>query len=288
VARKVRDAVDSPRIKSWRTPPRALSVEEQRALRVGHLSAYGIIVYMAEDDLRPTEADILIVDDDDALRKEMASYLAGHGFVVHLARDAKEARAQLQAHAIQLVVLDVMLPGEDGLSLCRSLAGSSGPSVLMLSSMGESIDRVLGLELGADDYVVKPVTPRELLARVRALLRRRGGAAEAPTSRAAIYAFSGFRFDLVRRQLRAPDETVIMLTPGELSLLGALVENPQRVLSREELARLSRGESQISLDRAIDIQISRLRKKLNEQSSTEVIKTHRGLGYILDAKVARV
>lgn len=288
MARKVRDAVDPPRIKSWRTPPRAVSVEEQRALRVGHLSAYGIIVYMAEDDLRPTEADILIVDDDDALRKEMASYLAGHGFVVHLARDAKEARAQLQAHAIQLVVLDVMLPGEDGLSLCRSLAGSSGPSVLMLSSMGESIDRVLGLELGADDYVVKPVTPRELLARVRALLRRRGGGGEAPTSRTAVFSFLGFRFDLVRRQLRAPDETVIMLTPGELSLLGAFVENPQRVLSREELARLSRGESQISLDRAIDIQISRLRKKLNEQSSTEVIKTHRGLGYILDAKVARV
>ncbi|MCY1647466.1 response regulator transcription factor [Caulobacter sp. SL161] len=275
-------------MRAWRTPPQKLTVEEQQSLRVGHLSAYGIIVYMAEDDLRPTEADILIVDDDDALRTEMASYLAGHGFVVHLARDAKEARAQLQAQAIQLVVLDVMLPGEDGLSLCRSLAGSSGPSVLMLSSMGESIDRVLGLELGADDYVVKPVTPRELLARVRALLRRRGGGGEAPASRTAIYAFSGFRFDLVRRQLRAPDETVIMLTPGELSLLGALVENPQRVLSREELARLSRGESQISLDRAIDIQISRLRKKLNEQSQTEVIKTHRGLGYILDAKVARV
>lgn len=280
--------METPKIRAWRTPPRRLSVEEQRALRVGHLSAYGIIVYMAEDDLRPTEADILIVDDDDALRNEMASYLAGHGFVVHLARDAKEARAQLQAKAIQLVVLDVMLPGEDGLSLCRSLAGASGPSVLMLSSMGESIDRVLGLELGADDYVVKPVTPRELLARVRALLRRRGGGGEAPANRTAIYSFSGFRFDLVRRQLRAPDETVIMLTPGELSLLGALVENPQRVLSREELARLSRGESQISLDRAIDIQISRLRKKLNEQSQTEVIKTHRGLGYILDAKVARV
>lgn len=283
-----RRKMETPKIRAWRTPPRRLSVEEQRALRVGHLSAYGIIVYMAEDDLRPTEADILIVDDDDALRNEMASYLAGHGFVVHLARDAKEARAQLQAKAIQLVVLDVMLPGEDGLSLCRSLAGASGPSVLMLSSMGESIDRVLGLELGADDYVVKPVTPRELLARVRALLRRRGGGGEAPANRTAIYSFSGFRFDLVRRQLRAPDETVIMLTPGELSLLGALVENPQRVLSREELARLSRGESQISLDRAIDIQISRLRKKLNEQSQTEVIKTHRGLGYILDAKVARV
>lgn len=242
---------------------------------------------MAGDDLRPHDADILIVDDDDALRKEMADYLTSHGFVVHQACNAKETRAQLQCQPVQLVILDVMLPGEDGLSVCRSLAGADGPSVLMLSSMGESIDRVLGLELGADDYVVKPVTPRELLARVRALLRRRGGEAT-PASRTAVYSFSGFRFDLVRRQLRAPDGTVIMLTPGELSLLGALVENPQRVLSREELARISRGETLISLDRAIDIQISRLRKKLNEQSGAEIIKTHRGLGYILDSKVARL
>lgn len=248
---------------------------------------YGIVDDMAEDELRPNEADILIVDDDDALRKEMADYLTGHGFMVHQARDGKEARAQLQSHAIQMVVLDVMLPGEDGLSICRSLAGSAGPSVLMLSSMGESIDRILGLELGADDYVVKPVTPRELLARVRALLRRRGNA-DAPASRTAVYAFSGFRFDLVRRQLRAPDETVLMLTPGELSLLGALVENPQRVLSRDELARFSRGDSAVSFDRAIDIQISRLRKKLNEQSGMEIIKTHRGLGYILDSRVTRL
>ena len=242
---------------------------------------------MAEDELRPNDADILLVDDDDALRKEMADYLARHGFVVHEARDGKEARAQLQSHSIQLVILDVMLPGEDGLSICRSLAGSAGPSVLMLSSLGESIDRVLGLELGADDYVVKPVTPRELLARVRALLRRRGSSS-APAGRTVVYSFSGFRFDLVRRQLRAPDETMLMLTPGELSLLGALVENPQRVLSRDELARFSRGDSAVSFDRAIDIQISRLRKKINEQSGIEVIKTHRGQGYILDSKVIRL
>ncbi|MFT4075864.1 MAG: response regulator transcription factor [Asticcacaulis sp.] len=239
---------------------------------------------MAEDELRPREADILIVDDDDELRREMADYLAGHGFLLHQARDGKEARAQLQSHPIQVVILDVMLPGEDGLSICQSLKGADGPSVLMLSSMGESIDRVLGLELGADDYVVKPVTPRELLARVRALLRRRGNQST-PKSRIATYAFSGFRFDLVRRQLRAPDDTVLMLTPGELSLLGALVENPQRILSREELARFTRGNSAVSLDRAIDIQISRLRKKINEQSGMEIIKTHRGLGYILDSKV---
>ena len=273
-------------LQEWRTPVRRVDPKELEERRGGHLSAYAIRVSMATDTLDPADADLLIVDDDDALRQEMAGYLSGHGYVVHQARDAKEARAKLQKEPVQLVVLDVMLPGEDGLSICRSLAGKAGPSVLMLSSMGESIDRVLGLELGADDYVVKPVTPRELLARVRALLRRRSGEAAAP-SRTAQFSFAGFRFDLVRRQLRAPDGTMIMLTPGELSLLGAFVEHPQRVLSREELARLSRGDQADVLDRAIDIQISRLRRKLNDQASGEIIKTHRGLGYILDAKVSR-
>lgn len=232
----------------------------------------------------PQDCDLLIVDDDDALREEIALYLAGHGFRVHQARDAKETRAVLKTTAVQVVVLDVMLPGEDGLSICRSLADKKGPSILMLSSMGESVDRILGLELGADDYVVKPVTPRELLARIRALLRRHSRDGTAP-SRGAVYAFSGFRLDLVRRQLKAPDGDTLMLTPGELSLLGAFVENPQRVLSRDDLATLSRGEHASPVDRAIDIQISRLRRKLNSKSSGEVIKTHRGLGYILDTRV---
>jgi two-component system OmpR family response regulator len=152
----------------------------------------------------------------------------------------------------------------------------------MLSSMGESIDRVLGLELGADDYVVKPLAPRELLARVRALLRRRGGGRLA---RGTVHAFAGFRLDMVRRQLKAPDGDILMLTPGELSLLGAFIEHPQTVLSREELFRLTRGESVDGLDRAIDIQVSRLRRKLNDKAVGEIIKTHRGAGYILDAKV---
>ena len=255
--------------------------------RLGHLTAYAMTVSMASDAIDPADADLLIVDDDDALRVEMASYLKAQGYVIHEARDAKQARLLLKSQPIQLVVLDVMLPGEDGLSLCRSLAGAGGgPAVLMLSSMGESIDRILGLELGADDYVVKPVSPRELLARVRALLRRK---AAAPTAqgKGSVYSFAGFRFDLVRRQLKAPDGTIIMLTPGELSIMGAFVENPQKVLPREELMHLSRGDSGEVMDRAIDIQISRLRRKLNSQSSDEIIKTHRGLGYVLDAKVAR-
>jgi two-component system OmpR family response regulator len=235
------------------------------------------------DDVGQPAIDILIVDDDNALRLEMAAYLAGHGYVVHQAADAKQARSLLKSERIQLVVLDVMMPGEDGLSLCRSMANNPGPAVLMLSAMGESIDRVIGLELGADDYVVKPLEPRELLARIRALLRRRVPGAGA--SRGAVYAFSGFRFDIVRRQLRAPDGDLLMLTPGELSLLGAFVESPQKVLTREELFRLSRGGSGEGFERAVDIQVSRLRRKLNDKSASEIIRTHRGVGYIFDAKV---
>jgi two-component system OmpR family response regulator len=235
-------------------------------------------------DFELDTADILLVDDDQELRVEMAAYLTQHGYTVHEAADVKEAQQRLTDQKIKLVVLDVMLPGENGLGLCRRLAGGEdGPAVLMLSAMGESIDRVLGLELGADDYVVKPLAPRELLARVRALLRRRVVAG--PVGRSAICAFAGFRFDLVRRQLKAPDGDILMLTPGEVSLLAAFVERPQTILSREELFRQSRGDSHQNLDRAVDIQISRLRRKLNDKCAHEIIKTHRGIGYILDAKV---
>jgi two-component system, OmpR family, response regulator len=254
------------------------------AWRIRNVTTHVISGPMMDTAPDPQDCDVLIVDDDDALRQEIDRYLTGHGFRVHQARDGKETRAVLKSTAIQVVVLDVMLPGEDGLSICRSLADKKGPSILMLSSMGESVDRILGLELGADDYVVKPVTPRELLARIRALLRRRGREGASP-SRGSVYAFSGFRLDIVRRQLKAPDGDVLMLTPGELSLLGAFVENPQRVLSRDDLASLTRGESAVPVERAIDIQISRLRRKLNSKSSEEVIKTHRGLGYILDTRV---
>lgn len=234
----------------------------------------------------PQDCDILVVDDDDALRTEMARYFEAQRFKVHLARNAKEARAKLESAPISVMILDVMLPGEDGLSLCKSLSGENGPAILMLSAMGESVDRILGLELGADDYVVKPVTPRELLARVRALLRRRASGG-APARRSAIFAFSGFRLDMVRRQLKAPDGDTLMLTPGELSLMAAFVEHPGQVLTREQLHELARGETTGPVDRAIDIQISRLRRKLNSKSQDEVIKTHRGVGYLLDAKVTQ-
>ena len=232
----------------------------------------------------PGSFDVLIVDDDNGLREEMGAYLAEHGFTVHEARNAVEARSRLEANPIDVVVLDVMLPGEDGLSICQKITGPGAPAVLMVSAMADPVDRIVGLELGADDYLAKPIVPRELLARVRALLRRRdksaGGAGLA-------YLFAGFRFDLVRRELRAPDGDVLMLTPGELSLLGAFLEHPRRIISREELLAMTRGDPSGVVDRAIDVQISRLRRKLNAKAQDEVIRTHRGIGYILGCSVVR-
>jgi two-component system, OmpR family, response regulator len=239
-----------------------------------------------DDIVEPSEIDLLLVDDDAELRGEMAAYLAAHDYVVHQAKDAKAARAALAAHPIRLMVLDVMLPGEDGLTFCRKLRQQAGgPPILMLSALGESTDRVVGLELGADDYAVKPLPPRELLARVRALLRRQAAAPVLGRASAA-YAFAGFRLDLARRQLKAPNGMVLQLTPAELSLLGVFMRFPGQVLSREALIREARGEDAEVLDRAVDIQISRLRRKLHAQTDRELIATARGAGYMLDARVS--
>jgi two-component system, OmpR family, response regulator len=235
-------------------------------------------------DLGQDGARILIVDDDEDLRHELASYLSAQGFSIHQAGNAREARQLLEHQPVEVVVLDVFLPGEDGLSLCRYLAGGRGRRILMHSAAGEMVDRVLGLELGADDYIVKPAAPRELLARLRALLRRRGQVQPYPTG---AYVFAGFRLDLERRQLRGPNGGSVELTRGELALLNAFVKNARRPLSREELLKLSRGEDSSELYRAVDIQISRLRRKLYEQSGVVLIKTLRGQGYSLDCQVTR-
>ncbi|MHB8287030.1 MAG: response regulator [Caulobacteraceae bacterium] len=233
----------------------------------------------------PRNTDLLIVDDDEELRHEMADYLTSHGYKVYEAADVPAMEVQLRVAPIQLVILDIMLPGEDGLSACRRLWDREGPPVLILSAMGEDVDRILGLELGADDYLAKPVNPRELLARVRAMLRRRSGVQKTPASS---YAFAGFRLDMTRRQLKAPDGSVLMLTPGEYSLLSVFLEYPMRILSRDQLMEYARGEGAEVFDRAIDVQISRLRRKLHGQVDNEIIKTHRGAGYMFDTRVALV
>src|SRR5258705_1044343 len=228
---------------------------------------------------------ILVVDDDSQLREQVVAYLADHGYLLHAASDGAAMERVLAAAPIDLIILDLMLPGEDGLSICRRLAEDGGPAIVMVSAMGEEVDRVLGLELGADDSLPKPVSPRELLARVRAVFRRldevRGGAPR----KGKTYHFQGFVVDTLRRQLRAPNGTTILLTGGEFSLLSAFLENPQRILSRDQLLEQARGSQSEVFDRAVDVQISRLRRKLHASVEGEIIKTYRGAGYLFDAKV---
>jgi len=231
---------------------------------------------------------ILMVDDDPGIRDVVSDFLTRLGFIVETAGDAGEMERVLSRGPVDLVVLDVMLPGEDGLAICRRIAGADGPAIIMLSAMGEETDRIVGLELGADDYLPKPCSPRELLARIRAVLRRRQEPRSADGPLGAGCAFAGWRLDLVRRELRSPQGVVVNLSSGEFSLLRAFVERPQRVLTRDRLLDLARGPDTEAYDRAIDVQISRLRKKLDDGSGgQELIRTIRNEGYVFTAKVTR-
>lgn len=235
-----------------------------------------------------TSARILIVDDDPGIRDVVSEFLTRHGYQVQTAPDARGMEQELARGPVDLIVLDVMMPGEDGLAICRRLSAQpGGPAIIMLSAMGEDTDRIVGLELGADDYLPKPCNPRELLARVRAVLRRRHeprGAAE--SGMGAACEFAGWRLDLVRRDLRSPQGVVVNLSSGEFSLLRAFVERPQRVLTRDQLLDYARGRDTEAFDRAIDVQISRLRRKLDD-SSGELIRTIRSEGYMFTPKVVR-
>ena len=234
-------------------------------------------------------ARIVVIDDDPDIRELVSEFLIRHGFDVEAAGDAAGLNRALAAAPTDLVILDVMLPGEDGLHICRRLTGSDGPAVIMLSAMGEETDRIIGLELGADDYLPKPCNPRELLARVRAVLRRRGEPRPQEGDLGAQCEFAGWRLDLVRRELKSPDGVVVNLSGGEFSLLRALVDRPERVLTRDQLLDLARGPDSDASDRAIDVQISRLRKKLGDGSAGggDLIRTVRNEGYMFMAKVLR-
>jgi two-component system OmpR family response regulator len=233
-------------------------------------------------------ARILIVDDDPGIRDVIADFLVRHGYRVELAQDARTMEQVLQRTTVDLVVLDVMMPGEDGLSICRRLSGATGaPGIVMLSAMGEETDRIVGLELGADDYLPKPCNPRELLARIRAVLRRRQEPRLGEDNIAAACEFAGWRLDLVRRELRSPHGVIVNLSSGEFSLLRAFVERPQRVLTRDQLLDMARGPETEAYDRAIDVQISRLRKKLDDGAGIEIIRTIRSEGYMFSPKVTR-
>ncbi len=232
---------------------------------------------------------ILVVDDDPDLRRLISEFLSEHGYQVEAAETVAQMRQLMAERQPDLIVLDVMMPGEDGLSAARQLASERGaPAVIMLSALGSDTDRIIGLEVGADDYLAKPCNPRELLARVRALLRRSQATMLAPEARGNVYEFAGWRLDVIRRDLRDPTGIFINLSDGEFALLRTFVEHPQRVLSRDQLLDYARGRDTEVYDRAIDSQISRLRRKINERVQTELIRTVRNEGYMLLPSVARL
>ena len=230
---------------------------------------------------------ILVVDDDREIRDLLTRFLEKQGFRVSPAREAREARKLWPLGRYHLVILDLMMPGESGLDFARWLRAQSDVPIVMLTAMGEETDRIVGLELGADDYVAKPFNPRELLARIRAVLRR-SGRSDGPELDNRRWCFSGWMLEPARRRLLDPGGAEIALTGGEYDLLLALLERANRVLTRDMLLDLLRGRQAGPYDRAIDVAISRLRRKLEEGGGDgQVIKTVRGGGYVLAADVER-
>jgi two-component system OmpR family response regulator len=240
---------------------------------------------------------ILIVDDDAGIRSLVSSFLERHGFKTDTAGNPAEMRAKLTGGRYDLIVLDVMMPGEDGLSALRKLQQNNGPPVIMLSAVGTDIDRVVGLEMGADDYMAKPCNPRELLARIRTVLRRRARSGEEPLSTGPSdtlvdvrnLGFAGWRIDLISRLLHDPGGRPVALSDGEFRLLRAFVEHPRRVLTRDQLMDYAGGSESEHYDRAIDVQVSRLRRKLaHGDGNVELIRTVRSEGYMFVPAVRRV
>jgi two-component system OmpR family response regulator len=229
----------------------------------------------------------LVVDDDREIRDLLSRFLAKHGMRVTAARDGVEMMKALAERGIDIVILDLMLPGEDGLALCRRLRGQSALPVIMLTAMGEDTDRIIGLEMGADDYIPKPFNPRELLARIKAVLRRAQALPSAPVPSGEALRFAGWTLELATRRLLSSDAREVPLSTGEYDLLYAFLTHPRRVLSRDQLLDLARGRAAVPFDRSIDIQVMRLRRKIEDDpKEPNLIKTVRGGGYMFSAEVA--
>lgn len=240
-------------------------------------------------------AHILVVDDDRGIRDLLGKFLRQHGYRISLARDGVEMNMHLEKSEVDLIILDVMMPGDDGLTLCRNIRQNSSTPIVILTAVSEDVERILGLELGADDYISKPFNPRELLARVRAILRRVN-----PTSRTAadevaaetpqhlVFHFDGWSLSLSARRLLSPEKLEVTLSSGEFDLLVAFLRAPQQVLSRDTLLDLTRNRPAMPFDRSIDIQISRLRHKIEpDHKRPRIIKTVRGGGYVLSVPVTK-
>jgi DNA-binding response OmpR family regulator len=234
---------------------------------------------------------ILVLDDDPQIRALLSEYLAENGLQVSVASSGGEMSRLLNDEAIDLVVLDLRLAGEDGMTLARSLRERSSVPIVMLTGIREEADRVMGLELGADDYLTKPFSPRELLARIRTVLRRTKGAAADLSREREIraYRFAQFELNMRTRRLKTSDGNHIVLTNGEFNLLAALLAAPQRILTRDQLLEASRVYDNEVYDRAIDIQVLRLRRKIErDPSHPQFIVTERGAGYIFSAPVQTI
>ncbi|MFD2205275.1 response regulator [Kiloniella antarctica] len=234
---------------------------------------------------------LLIVDDDGEIRELLTIFLTQRGFRVSVAGGGEEMRRELARWSIDLIILDIMLPGEDGLSLCKSVREKSDVPIIMLTAVTGDSDRIVGLEVGADDYLEKPFNPRELLARMKAIFRRVSGNTPDDEDDGIkisnrTFKFCGWILSEGKRELRSPDKFVVHLSSGEFALIVAFLEHPQKVMTRDDLINATRGVEAIAFDRSIDIQVSRLRKKLEgDYDKPKLIKTVRGQGYIFAEKV---
>src|SRR5471032_3657347 len=231
---------------------------------------------------------LLIVDDDPEIRQLLADYLRDAGYQTSTACDGKEMRRRLELNVIDLIVLDLMLPGEDGLSLCRDLRTISNIPVIMLTARGTLVDRIVGLEVGADDYLPKPFDPRELLARIKVIIRRaRSFPEKQEADRIGTLSFEGWQLDTRARQMRSPQGVTLSLGSSDYLVLRALLDHPKRTLSRDFLLAAVYGKESLPFDRAIDVCVSRLRQQLGDNPRTpSLIKTIRNGGYMLNADVA--
>lgn len=229
---------------------------------------------------------VLIVDDDVEIRKLLCEYLDQQGYRTLAAANGKEMWAILDKSRVDLIVLDLMLPGDDGLVLCRKLRSHSQIPVIMLTALGEETERIIGLEMGADDYLAKPFNSRELLARIKSILRRSQAVSPSENQQSPRYfLFAGWRLDTVARNLISSENVVISLSGGEYQLLHVFLTHPNRVLSRDQLLDLSQGRETQPFDRSIDVMVSRLRRSLQDTKDSRIIQTVRNEGYVLAASV---
>ncbi len=232
------------------------------------------------------QTHILLVDDEASLREPLAEYLTKQGFRVQQASDASQARSVMNAFNFDIILLDIMMPGEDGLSFCRHVREKTETPVIFISAKGEELERIVGLELGADDYVTKPFSPRELVARIKVVLRRTNNGNGINPGSGSIYQFSGWTLKTDQRSLIDGEGVAVPLSSGEYQMLLALLSRAGQVLNRDQLLDITQGREAHAFDRAVDNQVSRLRRKIEaDPKNPEIIKTVWGGGYVLAGDV---